>query len=319
MPKKAEKTTRRTKTSGSKLSPKADKASAEEKIKEAARILFTQKGFAATRTRDIADAAGINLALLNYYFRSKQKLFDIIMMENFRHFIKGISFSFLAETIPLDQRLSKVVNMYIDFLSENPDLPLFILNELRNNPDQLATSIESEIGPSRAIFFGQLQQAAANGLIGIEPVHLMANLVGLTVFPFVARPILQRVAAVDDTRFNELMQQRKELIPLWLKSMLRPQPSPGLHQSGPQQTEPNPGQPDDQPNTQQTEPNPGQPDAHQTQANLGPNQPGGQPDAHQTQPNLSPNQPGDQPGHPNPGSQPDTQQTQTQPKPNPPK
>jgi AcrR family transcriptional regulator len=256
MAKKADKTTRRTKTSRSQLPQKADKASAEEKIKEAARKLFTQKGFAATRTRDIADEAGINLALLNYYFRSKQKLFDIIMMENFRHFIKGISFSFLAESIPLEQRLGKVVNMYVDFLTENPDLPLFILNELRNNPDQLATSIEGEIGPSRAKFFGQLKQAAANGLIAIDPVHLMANLVGLTVFPFVARPILQRVAGLDDTQFNELMQQRKKLIPLWLKSMLHPQPNPGLDQSGPEQSKPNPDPDQPGPKQSQSKPKP---------------------------------------------------------------
>src|ERR1700753_50334 len=104
--------------------------SAEQKIKEAARKLFTQKGFAATRTRDIAEEAGINLALLNYYFRSKQKLFDIIMMENFRQFIQGISFNFLEQNTTLDQKITKVVSMYIDFLTENPDLPLFILNEL---------------------------------------------------------------------------------------------------------------------------------------------------------------------------------------------
>jgi AcrR family transcriptional regulator len=212
---------RPSKTSRSSKSDPSQKASTEEKIKEAASKLFTQKGFAATRTRDIADEAGINLALLNYYFRSKQKLFDIIMMENFRHFIKGISFNFLAQGIPLEQKLSRIVTMYIDFLTENPDLPLFILNELRNNPTQLAGIIDSEIGPSRAEFFDTLKQAATTGQIGFNPVHLMANLVGLTIFPFVARPILQKVADVDDNQFNELMQQRKELIPLWMKSMLQ--------------------------------------------------------------------------------------------------
>src|SRR6202000_2667967 len=116
-------------------------SSTEEKIKEAARKLFTQKGFSATRTRDIAEEAGINLALLNYYFRSKQKLFDLIMMENFRQFIQGISFSFLEESTPLDHKIEKIATLYIDFLSQNPDLPLFILNELRNNPTQLAANI----------------------------------------------------------------------------------------------------------------------------------------------------------------------------------
>ncbi len=198
-------------------------SSTEEKIKEAARKLFTQKGFAATRTRDIAEEAGINLALLNYYFRSKQKLFDIIMMDNFRHFIQGISFNFLEEDTPIDQKLGKIVTLYIDFLSQNPDLPLFILNELRNNPDQLAATVDSEIGDSRKKLFEQLKRAAEAGKINhLDPAHLMANLMGLTIFPFIARPILQKVINADDHRFNELMQQRKQLIPIWIKNMLQP-------------------------------------------------------------------------------------------------
>lgn len=198
-------------------------ASTEEKIKEAARKLFTQKGFAATRTRDIADEADINLALLNYYFRSKKKLFDIIMLENFRRFIQGISFNFLKENTTLDQKIDMIVTMYIDFLTQNPDLPLFILNELRNNPGQLATAIDGEMGGRRKELFGQLNAAAAAGQMGdLTPFHLLANLVGLTVFPFVGRPILQKVAGLNDTQFNELMQQRKQLIPIWIKSMLLP-------------------------------------------------------------------------------------------------
>ena len=117
---------------------KEDHESTEQKIKEAARKLFTQKGFAATRTRDIAEEAGLNLALLNYYFRSKQKLFDIIMMENFRQFLGGMSASFQNENLTLEEKVATVVNAYIDFLTEFPDLPLFILNEIRTNPSKLA-------------------------------------------------------------------------------------------------------------------------------------------------------------------------------------
>src|ERR1700733_13708884 len=65
-------------------------ASTEEKIKAAARKVFTQKGYAATRTRDIAEESGLNLALINYYFRSKEKLFDIIMVENMQLFVHSV-------------------------------------------------------------------------------------------------------------------------------------------------------------------------------------------------------------------------------------
>src|SRR5580698_8757544 len=103
--------------------------STEEKIKEAARKLFTQKGFAATRTRDIAEEAGINLALLNYYFRSKERLFDLVMLENFGQFISGVRALFNDENTSLDQKIEALVNFYIDRLIISPDLPLFIINE----------------------------------------------------------------------------------------------------------------------------------------------------------------------------------------------
>src|SRR3954468_17682023 len=91
--------------------------STEEKIKAAAKKLFTQKGFAATRTRDIAEEAGINLALLNYYFRSKQKLYDIILLENFRQFIQGISTNVYDDKAGIAEKIEGIVVAYIDFLT----------------------------------------------------------------------------------------------------------------------------------------------------------------------------------------------------------
>ena len=79
--------------------------STEEKIKNAARIVFHKKGFAATRTRDIVEEAGINLALLNYYFRSKEKLFDIIMFESMQHFFKAISEVFNDDKTTLENKI----------------------------------------------------------------------------------------------------------------------------------------------------------------------------------------------------------------------
>ncbi|HWB90432.1 MAG TPA: TetR family transcriptional regulator [Puia sp.] len=205
-----------------KVSTTAGTESTEERIKEAARKLFTQKGFAATRTRDIANEAGINLALLNYYFRSKQKLFDLVMMENFRKFLHGMTINFQDKSLTMENRLEKIVTAYIDFLTEFPDLPLFILNEIRGNPSRIADKVKKEIGPARSQFFKELKQSKKEGKIALDPFHFVANLVGLTVFPFVARPLLQRVTEVGDEQFNELMQERKKLVPIWLKMMMMP-------------------------------------------------------------------------------------------------
>lgn len=203
-----------------------EEASAEEKIKEAARKLFTQKGFAATRTRDIAEEAGINLALLNYYFRSKQKLFDLIMMENFKQFLGGMSANFTDEQLTMEERIGKVVNAYIDFLTDFPDLPLFILNEIKGNPSKIAAKIHEEVGPARSLFFKQLAEGRNSGKLALDPFHFVANLVGLTVFPFVGRPLLQRVTNVNDEQFQAYMEQRRKLVPMWIKMMMTMQEPP---------------------------------------------------------------------------------------------
>ena len=196
-------------------------ASAEEKIKAAAKKLFTQKGFAATRTRDIAEEAGLNLALLNYYFRSKQKLYDIIMLENFRQFIQGISVNVYDEKTSIEEKIEKIVIAYIDFLTANPYLLLFVLNELKGNPSRIAAQFNEEVSPIRSHLLKQLQEAGQAGKITpIEPFHFMANMVGMTVFPFVGRHILQRVTNTNDQQFIAYMQERKRLVPIWLKAML---------------------------------------------------------------------------------------------------
>ena len=107
--------------------------STEEKIKEAARTVFYKKGFAATRTRDIAEEAGINLALLNYYFRSKQKLFDIIIVEALTRFIQNIRIVLNDDKTTLAQKIEGLADNYIDFIIEEPEIPTFILTEIRKD------------------------------------------------------------------------------------------------------------------------------------------------------------------------------------------
>src|SRR4051812_36042236 len=105
--------------------------STEEKIQKAARKVFTQKGYAATRTRDIAEEAGINLALLIYYFRSKEKLFEIIMLEKMQKFFSVLLPIINNTATTLENKIDGIASNYIDLLTANEDLPLFILSEVR--------------------------------------------------------------------------------------------------------------------------------------------------------------------------------------------
>src|SRR5580698_3307924 len=107
--------------------------STEEKIKAAARKIFTKKGYAATRTRDIAEQAGLNLALLNYYFRSKEKLFEIVMIEKVQQLLAFMSPVLNNPDTSLHEKIDLITPSYIDMLLKNPDLPMFVLSEIKSN------------------------------------------------------------------------------------------------------------------------------------------------------------------------------------------
>jgi len=194
--------------------------STEEKIKEAARKVFTSKGFAAARTRDIADEAGMNLALLNYYFRSKEKLFEIVMIENLLHFISGIQTLLYDTTTSIDEKIDNLTNYYIDQIIEYPDLPLFILNALKSNSKFLKGKLNKNI-MLNSHFMQQLQEELKKNKKKIKPLHFVINTFSMIIFPFVARPLLMEVALSKDAEFIELMNERRKLIPVWIKTILR--------------------------------------------------------------------------------------------------
>ena len=113
----------------------------EEKILEAASEVFTEKGFAGTRTRDIAEEAGINLALLNYYFRSKEKLFEQVMKVKMVLLFGQIVPILTNEKTNLEEKIDLVSNKYFEILSKNPNLPLFVLSEMQKKNSEVKSII----------------------------------------------------------------------------------------------------------------------------------------------------------------------------------
>lgn len=201
--------------------PAAD-PSAEQTIKEAARRLFMKNGFSATRTRDIAEEAGMNLALLNYYFRSKENLFALIMMENLQSFMLGMKEAFNDEATTLDEKVSLFVNKYVDMLTLQPDLPLFIFTALRTNPMQLTERFGAKAIFMESHFAQQYKAAIKAGKINpIPPLHFIMNLVGMTVFPFVGRPLIEAVGNLEAGAFDSMMQQRRAMIPQWIAAIMK--------------------------------------------------------------------------------------------------
>lgn len=191
----------------------------EDKILKAANKVFTQKGFAATRTRDIAAEAGINLALLNYYFRSKKKLFDIVMLENLKKFlVVNLKDIFNNEKLSINQKVQEVVSKYTILLKSNPDLPIFILNEIKNNPQQLAQNLGAREIIFQSHFFKQLQSQTS---VKISPKQVIINILGLTLFPFIAKPLIKNIMDMDSEDFDNFVDERNHLIPIWIDAILK--------------------------------------------------------------------------------------------------
>ena len=196
------------------------RTSTEARVKEAARKLFTSKGYAAVKTRDIAAEAGINPALIHYYFRSKEKLFGIIMIENLNQLKDGVAGIVNDEATSIERKFESLVSLYIDTLMRNPDLPLFILNEAKSNPREFFVKIKIMSLIKDSFLIKQLQ--AADKLwkqLPFDPLHLLINFAVLTVGPVVGLPMLNALTGMDQPRLALLMEERKTLIPKWIKAM----------------------------------------------------------------------------------------------------
>ena len=196
-------------------------SSTEDKIKNAAKIVFHRKGFAAARTRDIAEEAGINLALLNYYFRSKEKLFVLVMIETLTEFFGSVSVIINNPETTFEEKIEQFAAGYIDLIFREPDIPLFIMSEIRNNPEQLLQKVDIGKTVFNSVFIRQFTEAVEQGKIKDQNfLHFMMNFIGLIVFPFIAKPLLQAISGLNEEQFNALIEERKKLIPVWIKAMM---------------------------------------------------------------------------------------------------
>jgi AcrR family transcriptional regulator len=193
--------------------------STEEKIIDAARMIFTKKGFLATTVRDIAAEADINVASVNYYFRSKEKLFAVIMDETIKKLFDKVEPVLNDETTTLFEKIETCVGYYIDQILENPDFPFFMVNEVMAGSTKLPMVNNMKL-LINSHFAEQLRALQSDGKIGFHPVHLLWNISGMIMFPFLAKPQGIESGYFNADEFYKLMQERKKLIPVWMKAIL---------------------------------------------------------------------------------------------------
>jgi len=184
----------------------------EEKIFNAARIVFQKKGFAGARMQEIADEAGINKAMLHYCFKSKQLLFEAVFMNAFSQLAPQINEIFNSQETVFD-KITKFTHSYISFVIHNPYLPQFIIQEMNNNPDFVMSFLKNENSPNPALLISQIEKEIADGIIKpINPKQLLLDIFSMTVFPFAAQMMVKGILQISDSEFNAMMEERKTTI-----------------------------------------------------------------------------------------------------------
>lgn len=184
----------------------------EEKILEAARNVFVRKGLEGARMQEIADEAGINKALLHYYFRSKQKLFEAIFKRILSDIFSSISRVFGGE-YSVEDSIRRFTRTYIDAVIRNPYIPEFILHELNKNSNDVLKQFQDIIPDIDPFMVKLLQEMEAGNIRKMDPRQLLLNIISLCVLPSMAKPIASQVIFKGDIQaYDEAIVQRKTVV-----------------------------------------------------------------------------------------------------------
>lgn len=198
--------------------------STEQKIFDAAHEVFVQKGMDGAKMQEIADRAGINKALLHYYFRSKEKLYESVARAILGRAVPAVR-QIIENDLPLEEKIRRFIDFYISLISRNTYIPLFIITEINKHPDRFFDNILPKDLPRPEVFFRQVEAEIAAGRIRpIKPPHLLVNTIALCVFPFIGKPMIRILLGMGTGELKLFMEERKAQVTEFVLMSLRPSP-----------------------------------------------------------------------------------------------
>lgn len=188
----------------------------ESKILEAAEKEFLLKGFDDARTTVIAEQAGVTQPMLNYYFRTKEKLFERVIADKFDS-LCDVLFDLIDESrLPVTQRIVKGALKHFDFVSRNRELPFFIFTEARRNPERLRNMLDPVRGKAAKIVCelqNEINREAGNGrCLQVNALMLLHDILALNLNTFVALPAMRVVFGSVQSDEKQYIRRRREEI-----------------------------------------------------------------------------------------------------------
>jgi AcrR family transcriptional regulator len=203
----------------------------EQRILDAAHAVFLRRGTAGARMQEIAGQAGVNQALLHYYFRTKDQLARAAFARAGSQLMPAVIHE-IAGDAPLDVKVRRVIAIELDHLSRTPALPGYIIGEVAHDParaQELIAAMTGGLNPNelRPTIFGALrrqidERVAAGAMRPIAPEVFMVNLLSLCIFPFAARPMIQALLGLDGAGFAQFIAARRDALADFFLGALRP-------------------------------------------------------------------------------------------------
>jgi AcrR family transcriptional regulator len=201
-----------------------DKSSdTKEKILKTAISIFREKGKDGAKMQEIADGAGINKAMLHYYFSSKDQLFQEVFKITAVAYFSNIN-KIVQSNGSIEEKIGQLCQVYIDMALQNPYMPVFMIAEMHRSPSDFFKHIFSDKRdkPDLISFKKQIEEEVLKGKIKpIKPMQLIFNILSLCVFPVVSRPMMQFVGSISDKEFVQMMEERKKLVPQLIWSSIQ--------------------------------------------------------------------------------------------------
>ena len=184
----------------------------EQLILDAANKVFKEKGYDGTTVQEIADLANTTKSMVNYYFRSKEKLFGTVFKAQFQEFYGG-TIGFIMSDLPLYDKIVKIVDYDTENILKFPLLPIFILNEINRNPSIVFSLIDNLSSDALDTLDKQINREVRNGKIRkISAIDLLTNVRSLTVFPFLLKRLQMKSLKLTEEQMNFKLKARKKMI-----------------------------------------------------------------------------------------------------------
>jgi AcrR family transcriptional regulator len=207
----------------------AEEAQTEKLIKEKAKILFFQKGFLNATTQEIADEAGVNRALIHYYFRSREQMLEILLDEALQEKKDRVR-KILTSDFPFHEKIADYINAVVDYGLAYPYLDNFIISETARRPDKVKLFCSKDKIKSSDLIQKELEIEIKNGNIApISPEHFMINLISLCNYPVLARSVIQTIHGMTDTAYRKFLIERKRIIFRTIFNKEMPEPTSKDH------------------------------------------------------------------------------------------